>query len=47
MYHASAKMNVKAVEQDKRILLDWSAFGTPSTVEWIFTPLAENTTFDE
>ena len=45
MYGASAEVNVKAVEDHKRILIEWSAYGKPTAVEWVFTPLAEDTTF--
>jgi uncharacterized protein YndB with AHSA1/START domain len=40
MYGASADVDVKEIEENKRILIE---FGT--TVEWIFTPQAENETF--
>ena len=45
MYNASAQVDVKALEQSKRILIEWSGYGTPTAVEWIFTPRADNTTF--
>lgn len=45
MYNASAQVDVQIVEQNKRILIDWSGYGTPTTVEWLFTPHADNTTF--
>jgi len=45
MYNFSVQVSVKAVEQNKRILIEWSAYGTLTTVEWLFTPLADNTTF--
>ena len=45
MYNVSTQVSVKAIEQNKRILVDWSGYGTPTSVEWIFTPLADNTTF--
>jgi uncharacterized protein YndB with AHSA1/START domain len=45
MYAFSVQVSVKAVEQNKRILIEWSGYGTPTTVEWIFTPQADNTTF--
>jgi uncharacterized protein YndB with AHSA1/START domain len=45
MYHASAQVNVKAIEQNRRILIEWSGYGTPTTVEWLFTARADNTTF--
>jgi uncharacterized protein YndB with AHSA1/START domain len=40
MYSVSANVDVKEIEENKRILIE---FGT--TVEWIFTPRAENETF--
>ena len=45
MYHASAQVSVKAIEPNRRILLEWSAYGTPTTVEWLFTARADDTTF--
>ena len=40
MYGASAEVDVKEIEENKRILIN---FGT--TVEWIFKPVADNETF--
>jgi uncharacterized protein YndB with AHSA1/START domain len=45
MYNASTQVNVKAIEPNKRILVEWSGYGTPDTIEWIFTPLPDSTTF--
>ena len=45
MYNASTEVDVKALEQNKRILIEWSGYATPNTVEWIFTPRPDNTTF--
>jgi uncharacterized protein YndB with AHSA1/START domain len=45
MYDVSVQVKVKAIEQNKRILIEWSGNDTPTTVEWIFTPRADNTTF--
>ncbi len=45
MYGHSEKITVKALEENKRILIEWSSGGTPTTVEWVFTPRADNTTF--
>ncbi len=45
MYDVSAQVSVKAIEENKRILIEWAADGTPSTVEWLFTHRADNTTF--
>lgn len=44
MYNASAQISVKAIEQNKRILVEWEAYGT-TTIEWLFYPQADNTTF--
>jgi uncharacterized protein YndB with AHSA1/START domain len=43
MYDALAKVQVKAIEPNKRILIEWS--DPPNTVEWVFTARADNTTF--
>jgi uncharacterized protein YndB with AHSA1/START domain len=45
MYGVSAQVSVKAVEPQTRILVEWSAYGAPTTVEWVFKPLAGDTTF--
>lgn len=46
MYGVSANVSVKAVEQEKRILIHWwGADETPAPVEWHFTPREDGTTF--
>jgi uncharacterized protein YndB with AHSA1/START domain len=45
MYNASSQVTVKEVEQNKRILIEWSGYGSPTTVEWIFTPYGNDATF--
>ena len=45
MYNSSAQVNVKIIDENKRILIEWSGYGTPTTVEWLFTPHTDNTTF--
>src|SRR5438876_11076813 len=45
MYGASAEVNVKVVEDHKRILVEWSADGQSTLVEWVFTPFGADTTF--
>ncbi len=40
MYGASAEVTVKALERDRRILIEW-----PTPVEWMFTPRSEGTTY--
>lgn len=45
MYRASTQVTVLALEEHQRILIEWSGYGTPTQVEWIFTPLQEQATF--
>jgi uncharacterized protein YndB with AHSA1/START domain len=45
MYDASAQVHVTAIEKNKRILIEWSGYGTPTSVEWIFAPREDETTF--
>lgn len=45
MYGSSTQVDVKAIESNKRILVDWGAYEIPTTLEWIFTPHGENATF--
>ena len=45
MYDLSVDVSVIAVEQNKRIEIEWSAGGTTSSVEWLFTPRVDDTTF--
>jgi uncharacterized protein YndB with AHSA1/START domain len=42
MYGVSTQVSVKAVEQNRRILIEWD--DPPCPVEWLFTPHAANTT---
>jgi uncharacterized protein YndB with AHSA1/START domain len=45
MYGSSLQVDVKAVEENRRILIEWPAYGAPTTVEWLFTPRPDGTTF--
>ncbi len=45
MYNFSVQVNIKEIEQNKRILVEWSAYKAPTTIEWIFKALPDNTTF--
>jgi uncharacterized protein YndB with AHSA1/START domain len=45
MYGFSALVNVRAIDLNRRILIEWSAYGAPTTVEWVFTSRPDNTTF--
>ena len=45
MYNFSVQVSVKAIEENKRILIEWGAAGAPpTTVEWVFTSRPDNTT---
>lgn len=45
MYGVSVQVRPKAIEENKRILIEWSAYDKPTEVEWIFTPREDDTTF--
>jgi uncharacterized protein YndB with AHSA1/START domain len=45
MYDVSSQVTVLAIEENKRILIEWSGYSTRTQVEWIFTPREDNTTF--
>jgi uncharacterized protein YndB with AHSA1/START domain len=45
MYGMSIPVAVKAVEPNRRILIEWPAYGSPSQVEWLFTDRGDATTF--
>lgn len=45
MYGVSVPVSVKAVERNRRILVEWPGDGGSTTVEWRFTPLPDGTTF--
>jgi uncharacterized protein YndB with AHSA1/START domain len=38
-------VDVKAIEENARILIKCSEYGAPTTVAWIFTPRPDGTTF--
>jgi uncharacterized protein YndB with AHSA1/START domain len=44
MYNHSVQVDVKAIEENKRILIEWKAYGAPTRVEWIFTSRSDGTT---
>src|SRR5688500_18745568 len=45
MHGVSAQVSVKAIERNRRILIEWPGEGAPTTVEWVFTPLPDGATF--
>ena len=44
-YDFGVDADVKAVEPNKRILVEWSGYGYPTSIEWIFTDRSDSTTF--
>ena len=45
MYDASSEVAVKAIDANKRILIEWDGYQSRNTVEWIFTPYEDDATF--
>jgi uncharacterized protein YndB with AHSA1/START domain len=46
MYNVSAEVQVKDIEENKRIRIEWCSEGDfPTTVEWIFTSYGDDATF--
>jgi uncharacterized protein YndB with AHSA1/START domain len=45
MYRISIPVTVKAVEPEKRIVIEWPGNVGPTTVEWTFEPREDGSTF--
>ena len=45
MYNFSVQAKVKQIELNKRLVVEWSAYESPSIIDWTFTSLPDNTTF--
>jgi uncharacterized protein YndB with AHSA1/START domain len=45
MYDVSIKVTAKAIEPNKRIVIEWPGYSGPTTVEWMFAPQNDGTTF--
>jgi len=45
MYDASVEVKVIAVDPHRRILVEWPYNGFPTTIEWIFTPYENDSTY--
>lgn len=45
MYDISIDVEVKEIEPNKRILLEWGNYGEMTAGEWIFTPYGEGATY--
>src|SRR4030095_4559388 len=47
MYNISIPVTAKAVEPNKRLVIEWPGHGGPTTVEWTFEARDDGTTFVE
>ncbi|HEX4899881.1 MAG TPA: SRPBCC family protein [Pyrinomonadaceae bacterium] len=45
MYNMSIDVEVKEVEPNKRILIEWGSYGAMTMVEWIFAPYENGSTY--
>ena len=45
MYSHSVQVDIKELEVNKRILIEWGNYGSMTTVEWIFTPYENDSTY--
>jgi uncharacterized protein YndB with AHSA1/START domain len=45
MYGISTQVDVKSIEVNKRILIEWSAYDQPTMVEWTFAAREDRSTF--
>jgi uncharacterized protein YndB with AHSA1/START domain len=45
MYDVSIQVTPKAIEPNRRIVIQWPGYGGPTTVEWTFAAQTEDTTF--
>jgi uncharacterized protein YndB with AHSA1/START domain len=45
MYDHSIDVDVKELELNKRILIEWGDYGSMTAVEWIFTPYENDWTY--
>ena len=45
MYDVSIPVTAKIIEPNKRILIEWPGYSSPTAVEWMFAPQEDGTTF--
>jgi uncharacterized protein YndB with AHSA1/START domain len=45
MYDVSVKVEVREIETNKRIMIEWGNYGEMTTVEWTFTPYEDDKTY--
>jgi uncharacterized protein YndB with AHSA1/START domain len=46
-YDVAAQVRVRELERNRRLIMEWSAFGAPTRVEWRFSSRGDNKTFVE
>jgi uncharacterized protein YndB with AHSA1/START domain len=44
-YDVSVQVTAKTIEPNKRIVIEWPGYSGPTTVEWMFAPQKDGTTF--
>src|SRR5215813_14275633 len=44
-YGFSVPVDVKVVDDNRRIVVEWPGYGTPTTIEWVFRPRPDDTTY--
>ena len=45
MYDVSAEVTAKAIDPNRRIVIEWPGYSGPTTVEWTFSTLNDGSTF--
>ena len=45
MYDISIEVTAKAIDNNRRIAIEWPGYSGPTTVEWTFAPQSDGTTF--
>ena len=45
MYNVSVPVDVKEIEPNRRILVEWPGVSVPATIEWQFEPQGDDATF--
>ena len=45
MYNVSIEVDVKEIEPNKRIVIEWGNYGAMTRVEWTFTPYERDATY--
>lgn len=45
MYNVSIAVTVKVIEPNTRLVIEWPGYRGPTTVEWLFAPQSQDTTY--